>query len=49
MTAVPFWCAQALARDPAVAPALAGRTRADVCIVGGSFTGLRTARHSSAR
>ena len=45
MTAAPFWFAQALARDPAVALALARRTRADVCIVGGSFTGLWTARH----
>jgi putative aminophosphonate oxidoreductase len=43
MAAMPFWFAQALARDPAVAPALAGETRADVCIVGGGFTGLWTA------
>jgi putative aminophosphonate oxidoreductase len=45
----PFWFAQALARDDAVAPALAGDVQADVCIVGGGFTGLWTALHLKAQ
>ena len=44
MNARPFWIAQALAEDgQAPAPALRGDTRADLCIVGGGFTGLWTA------
>jgi putative aminophosphonate oxidoreductase len=39
----PFWFAQALADDPTVLPPLIGQTRADVCIVGGGYTGLWTA------
>lgn len=40
----PYWIAQALAgEDGAAAPALAGATRAGLCIVGGGFTGLWTA------
>lgn len=40
----PFWIAQALAAEAApAAPALAGSTRAQLCIVGGGFTGLWTA------
>ena len=39
----PFWLAQALADDPATLPPLAGDTDADVCIVGGGYTGLWTA------
>lgn len=40
----PFWLAQALAAESVPpAPPLAGNTRADVCIVGGGYTGLWTA------
>ena len=39
-----FWLEEALALDPgAPCPPLAGPARADVCIVGGGFTGLWTA------
>lgn len=39
-----FWLEQALAADPGSAcPPLAGTVRADVCIVGGGYTGLWTA------
>jgi len=37
------WLQQALPVDPGVEPPQAGRTRADVCIVGGGFLGLWTA------
>ncbi|WP_259741414.1 hypothetical protein, partial [Pseudomonas protegens] len=37
----PFWLDQALAAEPcAPCEPLAGDTRADVCIVGGGYTGL---------
>jgi len=39
----PFWLEQALFNDGDIAPALQGHHRADVCIVGGGFTGLWTA------
>ena len=39
----PFWIEQALFNDGDLAPALQGTTQADVCIVGGGFTGLWTA------
>ncbi|WP_234814896.1 FAD-dependent oxidoreductase, partial [Noviherbaspirillum denitrificans] len=39
----PFWLEQALFGDGALAPALQGEQTADVCIVGGGFTGLWTA------
>ena len=39
----PFWLEQALKADASPAPSLSGETRADVCIVGGGFTGLWTA------
>ncbi|RJF99976.1 FAD-dependent oxidoreductase [Noviherbaspirillum saxi] len=39
----PFWIEQALFRDGELAPALQGDQTADVCIVGGGFTGLWTA------
>jgi len=39
----PFWIEQALFGAGDLAPALQGETRADVCIVGGGFTGLWTA------
>ena len=39
----PFWIEQALFHDGELAPALQGAQRADVCIVGGGFTGLWTA------
>lgn len=40
----PYWLAQALAaEDGAAAPPLAGDARAELCIVGGGFTGLWTA------
>ena len=42
----PFWIEQALFHDGALAPALQGDTTADVCIVGGGFTGLWTAIQS---
>ena len=39
----PFWIEQALFNDGDLAPALQDATQADVCIVGGGFTGLWTA------
>lgn len=39
----PFWLEQALFREGELAPALHGDHTADVCIVGGGFTGLWTA------
>ena len=39
----PFWIEQALFNDGALAPALQGAQQADLCIVGGGFTGLWTA------
>ena len=39
----PFWIEQALFNDGDLAPALQGEHSADVCIVGGGFTGLWTA------
>ena len=39
----PFWLAQALQRDPEVLPPLQAEIDADVCIVGGGYTGLWTA------
>lgn len=39
----PFWLEDALFRDGELAPALQGRQQADVCIVGGGYTGLWTA------
>jgi glycine/D-amino acid oxidase-like deaminating enzyme len=45
-----FWLQEALAADPGEeAPALVGRYRADVCIVGGGFAGLWTAVELSRR
>ncbi|WP_280189571.1 FAD-dependent oxidoreductase [Delftia sp. PS-11] len=38
-----FWLEQALSGDGGLAPALQGEQVADVCIVGGGFTGLWTA------
>lgn len=43
MTMRPFWLEHALSGDGELAPALQGRQQADVCIVGGGFTGLWTA------
>lgn len=39
----PFWLEQALLGDTDLAPALRGTRQADICIVGGGFTGLWTA------
>ncbi|GAB3628884.1 FAD-binding oxidoreductase [Pandoraea terrae] len=39
----PFWLEQALIGDTDLAPALCGVKQADICIVGGGFTGLWTA------
>lgn len=39
----PFWLEQALFSEGDLAPALQGAQRADVCIVGGGYTGLWTA------
>lgn len=39
----PFWLAQALAEGPGTLPPLSGETNADVCVVGGGYTGLWTA------
>ncbi|WP_406868828.1 FAD-dependent oxidoreductase [Paraburkholderia fungorum] len=39
----PFWLEQALRGEASDAPALQGAVNADVCIVGGGFTGLWTA------
>lgn len=36
----PFWIEQALFSDGELSPALQGATTADVCIVGGGYTGL---------
>ncbi|MDF2811709.1 MAG: hypothetical protein K0S56_2740 [Microvirga sp.] len=41
----PFWLDQALQKDAGSAPPLEGETTADICIVGGGFTGLWTAIH----
>ena len=38
-----FWLKQAFARENELSPPLDGDTRADVCIVGGGYTGLWTA------
>jgi len=38
-----YWLGEALAEDDEAAPPLEGETKADVCIVGGGFTGLWTA------
>ncbi|MGJ7583600.1 FAD-dependent oxidoreductase, partial [Variovorax sp. RHLX14] len=45
----PFWIEQALFNDGDLAPALQGAQRADVCIVGGGFTGLWTAIQAKQR
>jgi glycine/D-amino acid oxidase-like deaminating enzyme len=42
----PFWIAELAAPEPA--PALVGPTEADLCIVGGGFTGLWAALHAKA-
>ncbi len=42
----PFWLAQLPAREPS--PPLRGATEADLCIVGGGFTGLWAALHAKA-
>lgn len=39
----PFWLEQALCKDGDLAPALQGKQTADVCIIGGGYTGLWTA------
>lgn len=39
----PFWLEQALFKDGDLAPALQGERTADVCIIGGGYTGLWTA------
>jgi putative aminophosphonate oxidoreductase len=39
----PFWLEQALFAEGDLAPALQGRQTADICIVGGGYTGLWTA------
>lgn len=39
------WLGEALDKDEADAPSLIGDTKADVCIVGGGFTGLWSAIH----
>ncbi len=38
-----FWLQEVLAEDPDIAPPLEGEHKADVCIVGGGYTGLWTA------
>ncbi|RMF89249.1 MAG: FAD-dependent oxidoreductase [Nitrospinota bacterium] len=38
-----YWLQEALAADTDIAPSLEGRVKAEVCIVGGGFTGLWTA------
>jgi glycine/D-amino acid oxidase-like deaminating enzyme len=43
---VPYWLEAAPRHQPA--PALAGRVEADLCIVGGGFTGLWAALHAKA-
>lgn len=42
----PFWLAGLPAREPS--PPLRGATEADLCIIGGGFTGLWTALHAKA-
>jgi glycine/D-amino acid oxidase-like deaminating enzyme len=42
----PFWLAELPAREPS--PALRGAVEADLCIVGGGFTGLWAALHAKA-
>src|ERR1700744_4565922 len=42
----PFWLAQLPAREPS--PPLRGAAEADLCIVGGGFTGLWAALHAKA-
>src|ERR1700710_1299971 len=42
----PFWLAELPARDPS--PPLRGAARADLCIVGGGFTGLWAALQAKA-
>ena len=44
----PSWYA-ATAEAPAPFPELRGATRADVCVVGGGYTGLSTALHLAER
>jgi putative aminophosphonate oxidoreductase len=39
----PFWLDQALTKEAHTEPPLVGETTADVCIIGGGFTGLWTA------
>src|SRR5215211_8329452 len=41
----PFWLEQALKKETIAPGPLLGETTADVCIVGGGFTGLWTAIH----
>ena len=41
----PFWLDQALMKDADATSPLEGETTADICIVGGEFTGLWTAIH----
>jgi putative aminophosphonate oxidoreductase len=43
ITTRPFWLEQALFADGDLAPALKGSQTADICIVGGGYTGLWTA------
>src|SRR6476469_2737954 len=38
-----LWMEEALDEDTDASPALHGRSRADICIVGGGYTGLWTA------
>lgn len=45
----PFWLEQALMQGSELAPALQGEQRADVCIVGGGYTGLWTAIQAKQR
>lgn len=45
----PFWLEQALMGDGDLAPALQGAQQADLCIVGGGFTGLWTAIQAKQR
>jgi glycine/D-amino acid oxidase-like deaminating enzyme len=42
----PFWLAELPAREPS--PPLRGETEADLCVVGGGFTGLWAALHAKA-
>lgn len=45
----PFWLEQALFNDGDLAPALQGAQSADICIVGGGYTGLWTAIQTKQR